>query len=84
MASSSSGPGCLVLNQKIAGSNPADATNFGANVRERETSSSVDRKVRRKRIAKATGGCDRCPPHGIENVGRRPRSDRHKTETKGR
>jgi hypothetical protein len=53
-------------------------------VRERETSSSVDRKVRRKRIAKATGGCDRCPPHGIENVGRRPRSDRHKTETKGR
>lgn len=42
------------------------------------TNSSLDRKVRWMKIAKATGKCDRCPPHGGENWKRKPRSDRHK------
>jgi hypothetical protein len=29
-------------------------------------------------VAKATRKCQYCPPHGKENVGRRPRPDRHK------
>ncbi len=41
-------------------------------------SSSVDRKIRRRAIAKETGGCYYCPPHDVENRGRRPREDRGK------
>lgn len=39
----------------------------------------VDRWVE---IAKESGKCSRCPPHGGENLGRRPRADRHKKATR--
>jgi hypothetical protein len=41
----------------------------------------TDKIVRRRTIARVTGGCDRCPPHAKENErlkGRKPREDRHK------
>jgi hypothetical protein len=48
-----------------------------------ETNSNVDKKLRRRRIANETGGCDRCPPHNGENYrlkGRKPKSDKYKNK----
>ena len=45
---------------------------------------STDRKERRRKIADDNWKCDRCKPHDGENRGRRPRSDKHKTDRKGR
>lgn len=33
-----------------------------------ENNSAVDKKRRRKRIAKKTGKCSYCPPHKVENA----------------
>jgi len=48
-----------------------------------EINSTVDRRLRRKKISKETGACDRCPPHDHENRSRRVRDDRHKNHRRG-
>jgi hypothetical protein len=35
-------------------------------------------------IAKKTGKCPFCSPHGGENAGRQPRCDKYKSKRKGR
>ena len=45
---------------------------------------SVDKKERRKRLEKDEKLCSRCPPHDVENRGRRTRSDKHKSRDKAR
>jgi len=40
---------------------------------------------RRKKVAAETGGCDRCPPHGGENIklkGKKPKADIHKNKSR--
>jgi hypothetical protein len=45
-----------------------------------EDNSSVDRKMRRKRLAKQERKCAICQPHRGENAGKRPRPDGHKNK----
>ena len=52
-----------------------------------ENSSHAYKLERRKKIARETGGCDRCPPHGGENIklkGHKPKADRYKSKRKGK
>ena len=54
---------------------------------EDETNSSVAKKLRRRRLYKEHGTCDRCPPHSGDNArttGKKPRGDRYKSRRKGR
>lgn len=49
-----------------------------------ETNPKVAKIIRKvKEFAKA-GKCDRCPPHDKENLRKRPKSDKYKTNRKGR
>jgi hypothetical protein len=48
------------------------------------TNSTVDRRRRRLRVQKDEGSCTWCPPHDVENRGRRPRPDTYKSRRKGR
>lgn len=50
---------------------------------DEETNSSVDKKKRRIKIAKKTGGCSFCRPHAGENSrlkGKKPKPDKYKNK----
>lgn len=67
------------------GSNPI--THPKKTMKELESNSTVFKRQHRKAIAKKIGGCDRCQPHSGDNYslkGGKPKSDKHKTQRKGR
>ncbi len=51
--------------------------------REMGRPDTTEAKLRWTKTARLAGKCDRCPPHGGENLGRRPRSDKHKDHRSG-
>jgi hypothetical protein len=53
-------------------------------MRDDETPRGRGNRERWAEVVNKTCKCRFCPPHGIENRGRRPRSDKHKTRRKVR
>lgn len=56
-------------------------------MKDSEIDSHIYKLKRRKKIAKETGGCNRCAPHGGENInlkGHKPKSDKYKNKRKGK
>ena len=52
-----------------------------------ETNSTVWKREHRRMVMHETRGCDRCPPHGGENLrlkGKRPRTNAYKDHRRGR
>lgn len=45
---------------------------------------SKSKRERWKEVTKKTKKCPLCPPHGVENAKKRPRTDKYKTKRKGR
>ena len=49
-----------------------------------ESNPSVDKKIYKVKVMAEVGKCARCPPHGKENLRKRPKSDKYKNKRKGR
>ncbi len=68
------------MNAACVGSNPTVLPKLAMRDLDKESNSKVYKVGHRRVIAKETGGCDRCSPHGGENQKRRAKPNKHKNK----